>query len=221
MNARNAFSKTKTPEKNRQFNLGLRGPLVVNKTSIRFNVDGRRDEQATPIVALDDSATGSAAMSVRRPSDSTNCTLGIEHALNNNDTLRLEGRGGTARARTTAPADSTCPSARLNRDASNYSFRAQLQGVVRKNSLNELRLQITGQTATTSISQAPAIIVQDAFSRGGAGATTATRTASSSLPTTSTSTSARSTRCASARCSKAAATSTSTRNANGTFTFRR
>ena len=57
------------------------------------------------------------------------------------------------------------------RNGSNYSVRAQLQGIVRKNSLNELHLQMTGQTSTTlSTTQAQALIVQDAFSRGGSGA---------------------------------------------------
>src|SRR5215203_3954258 len=55
MNARNAFATTDTPEQNRQFNFGLRGPLGGNRTSIRFNVDGRRDTQGDTIVALDPS----------------------------------------------------------------------------------------------------------------------------------------------------------------------
>ena len=110
LNARNAFSMTKPPEVNRQFNLGLRGPLVVNKTSIRFNVDGRRDETASPIVAVDEFGNPFGG-NVRLPSDTTNYTVGIEHGLNNDNTLRFEGRRGTARARTSARVDSTCRSA--------------------------------------------------------------------------------------------------------------
>ena len=53
MNARNAFSQEKTPEQNRHFNLGPRGPIVNGKTSIRFSLDGRRDYQADTIVAID------------------------------------------------------------------------------------------------------------------------------------------------------------------------
>jgi hypothetical protein len=45
MNARNAFATSETPEQNRQFNMGLRGPIVKGKTSLRLNVDGRRDQQ--------------------------------------------------------------------------------------------------------------------------------------------------------------------------------
>ena len=71
MNARNAFATTETPEQNRQFNMGLRGPLGNSKTSIRFNVDGRRDSQADTIVALDEFGNRLGDV-VRRPTDSTN-----------------------------------------------------------------------------------------------------------------------------------------------------
>jgi hypothetical protein len=171
MNARNAFSQEKTPEQNRQFNMGLRGPIVVNRTSIRFNVDGRRDQQADTIFALDPQGNEVNAY-VRRPSDSTNLTIGIEHAVNNDMTLRLEGRGGTSSSENNGVGGFNLPERATNRAGNNYSFRAQLQGVVRKNSLNEFRVQMTGQKSeTTSVSQATAIVVQDAFTSGGAGAT--------------------------------------------------
>ena len=170
LNARNAFSMTKPPENNRQFNFGLRGPLVVNKTSIRFNVDGRRDETASPIVAVDEFGNPFGG-NVRLPSDSTNYTVGIEHALNNDNTLRFEGRRGTSSSENVGAGGFNLPERGSNRDGSNYSFRGQLQGIVRKNSLNELHVQFTGQTSTTiSSTQLPALIVQDAFSRGGSGA---------------------------------------------------
>jgi len=170
LNARNAFSMTKPPEMNRQFNMGLRGPLVVNKTSIRFNVDGRRDETANPIVAVDEFGNRIGG-NVRLPSDSTNYTVGIEHGLNNDNTLRFEGRRGTSSSENTGAGGYNLPERGSDREGSNYSFRAQLQGIVRKNSLNEIRLQVTGQTsATLASTQLPAIIVTDAFSRGGAGA---------------------------------------------------
>ena len=170
MNAKNAFATTETPEENRQFNFGLRGPLVRNKTSIRFNVDGRRDMQADTIVAIDESGSRLGDY-VRRPSDSTNVTVGIEHALTNTGTLRLEFRGGTSASRNNGVGGFNLADRGVNREGGNQQFRAQLQSVVGKNALNEVRLQYNGQTSTaTSVSSAPAIIVQDAFSRGGAGA---------------------------------------------------
>jgi hypothetical protein len=170
MNARNALATSETPEENRQFNFGLRGPLVSNKTSIRFNVDGRRDMQADTIVAVDELGNRLGDY-VRRPSDSTNVTVGIEHAVSNTDTLRLEFRGGTSASRNNGVGGFNLPDRATNREGENQQIRAQLQSVIGKGSLNEVRLQYNGQnSATTSVSDAPAIIVQDAFSRGGAGA---------------------------------------------------
>jgi hypothetical protein len=170
MNARNAFAKSDTPEENRQFNFGLRGPLVSNKTSIRFNVDGRRDMQADTIIAIDENGNRLGDY-VRRPSDSTNVTVGIEHALTNTETLRLEFRGGTSGSRNNGVGGFNLPDRATSREGNNQQVRAQLQGVVGKNALNEVRLQYNGQSSTTtSVSDAAAIIVQDAFSRGGAGA---------------------------------------------------
>ena len=93
MNARNAFATAETPEQNRQFNMGLRGPLVKGKTSIRLNVDGRRDQQSDTITALDEDGNRRGDV-VFRPSEQTNLTVGIEHALTKDQTLRLEYRRG-------------------------------------------------------------------------------------------------------------------------------
>jgi hypothetical protein len=170
MNAKNAFATTETPEENRQFNFGVRGPLVGSKTSIRLNVDGRRDMQADTIVAIDEFGNRLGDY-VRRPSNSTNVTVGVEHALTNTSTLRLEFRGGTSNSRNNGVGGFNLAERATNRDGTNQQFRAQLQGVIGKNALNEIRLQYNGQNSTTtSVSDAAAIIVQDAFSRGGAGA---------------------------------------------------
>ena len=93
MNARNAFATSETPEQNRQFNMGLRGPLVKGKTSIRLNVDGRRDQQSDTITALDENGNRMGDV-VFRPSEQTNVTVGIEHALTKDQTLRVEYRRG-------------------------------------------------------------------------------------------------------------------------------
>ncbi len=170
MNARNAFATKDTPEENRQFSLGLRGPLGSSKTSVRFNVDGRRDVQGDTIVAVDEFGTRLGDY-VRRPSDSTNVTVGVEHALSNTETLRLEFRGGNSASLNNGVGGFNLPERATNREGSNQQIRAQLQGVIGKNALNDVHIQYNGQSnSVSSASQAPAIIVQDAFSRGGAGA---------------------------------------------------
>ena len=111
LNARNAFARAETPEQFRRFNMGLRGPIVAGKTSLRFNVDGNRSFDSPTIIALNPDGT-EYRDTVRRPNESTNFTAGLEHALTNNQTLRLEYRGAEHDTPATrASATSTCRSA--------------------------------------------------------------------------------------------------------------
>jgi len=178
MNARNAFATAETPEQNRQFNMGLRGPIVKGKTSIRLNVDGRRDQQSDTITALDGNGNPLGDV-VFRPSEQTNVTVGVEHGLTRNQTLRLEYRVGDNATENLGVGGFNMPERGYNREGRNHQVRAQLQGLVGRTTLNELRLQVMHQrSASTSLSDAPAVIVLDAFSRGGAGVwnTTSSRT---------------------------------------------
>lgn len=169
MNARNAFSRTKTPEQIRVFNVGARGPLVAGKTSLRLGVDGRRNNESDTIVAVDDTGT-QLGLFVRRPSEQTNVMLGVESAVTPQQTFRLEVRRGDTLSSNNGVGGFNLPERAFERTGSSWQVRTQLQGLVGKKNLNELRLQINqNQSSVTSFSSAPTIVVLDAFSRGGAG----------------------------------------------------
>src|SRR5688572_23708805 len=169
MNARNAFATAETPEQNRQFNMGLRGPIVKGKTSIRLNVDGRRDQQSDTITALDLEGNRRGDV-VFRPSEQTNLTVGIEHGLTKDQTLRLEYRRGYSSTENLGVGGFNLPERGYNRSGGNHQVRAQLQGLIGKTTLNEIRLQFNQQDSeSASLTDLPAVIVLDAVSRGGAG----------------------------------------------------
>src|SRR4029079_9329295 len=169
MNARNAFATEKTPEQNRNFNLGARGPIIKGKTSIRLGLDGRRDYQADTIVAVDENGNRLGDY-VRGTCESTNATIGLEHALNNNQTLRLEYRRGENTVENNGVGGFNLPERAFNTHSENNQFRMQAQGIVGKSMLHEVRLQFyTQQNIQTSLSQAPTIVVLDTFTKGGAG----------------------------------------------------
>jgi hypothetical protein len=169
LNARNAFAATKTPEDINRFNMGLRGPLVAGKTSVRLNVDGNRSTESDTIFALDENGNR-VGDEFRRPSDRTNVTVGIEHALTKNQTLRLEYRAGENNSRNLGVGGFNLLERGYNRASNDSNVRAQVQGLIGKTTLNELRFEYRGQTTeSASLSTAPTIVVLDAFSRGGAG----------------------------------------------------
>jgi outer membrane receptor for ferrienterochelin and colicin len=181
MNARNAFATSETPEQNRQFNVGLRGPIVKGKTSLRLNVDGRRDQQSDTITALDETGNPMGDV-VFRPSQQTNVTVGLEHGLTRNQTLRLEYRRGDSSTENLGVGGFNLPERGYDRSSGNHQVRAQVQGLIGRTTLHELRLQFSQQNSTSiSLSNDPAIIVLDAFSEGGAGVWNETSTRSFEL----------------------------------------
>lgn len=168
LNARNAFARTQTPEQFRRFNAGLRGPLVRSKTSLRINVDGNRSFDSTTIVAL--LPEGRIGDQVKRPFEQTNVTVGIEHGATTNQTLRFEYRRSEDARRNLGVGDFNLMDRAFNRSSNEHQVRTSVQSILGRSALNELRVQWNHEdSGSESMSDGPAIIVIDAFSRGSAG----------------------------------------------------
>jgi len=169
LNARNAFAREQTPEQYRRFNAGLRGPIVSGRTSLRLNVDGNRSFDSGTIVAqLEDGS--SFASQFRRPVESTNVTMGIEHGLSNDQTLRIEYRREQDSRQNQGVGDFNLAERAFTRTGSEHQLRTSVQGLFAGRILNESRLQLNvSESESRSLSNAPTIRVIDAFTRGGAG----------------------------------------------------
>jgi hypothetical protein len=169
LNARNAFSKVQTPEEFRRFNMGFRGPLVTGKTALRFTVDGNRSYDTPAIFALNEDGSVFRDV-VRRPNESTNVTTGIEHALTNNQTLRLEYRRTENHAENQGVGDFTLAERATQRENREHQVRFQVQGLIGKTTLHEIRVQFNSQAnEASSLTSGPTINVLDTFNKGGAG----------------------------------------------------
>jgi hypothetical protein len=168
-NAKNAFARTETPEEFRRFNMGFRGPLVAGKTSLRLSLDGNRSYDTPAIFALNED--GSIYRNqVRRPSESTNITTGVEHALTNNQTLRLEFRRSQSEATNQGVGDYTFPERATERNGTDNQLRFQIQGLIGKTTLHEVRVQFNRQAnEASSLTEGPSINVIETFYKGGAG----------------------------------------------------
>ena len=169
LNARNAFAREQTPELFRRFTVGLRGPLVSGRTSIRLNVDGNRSFDSGTIVAqLGDG--GSFVGQFKRPVEATNVTLGLEHGLTADQTLRFEYRREQDARESQGVGNFDLQERAFTRTGTEHQWRTSLQGLFRGKILNESRLQVNvNESESRSLSDAPTIRVIDAFTRGGAG----------------------------------------------------
>lgn len=173
MNARNAFSPTQTPEQLRRFSTGFRGPLVKGRTSLRVNVDGNRSFDSATILAQ--TPTNRISDVIRRPIDQTSVTVGVEHGLSNKQTLRLEFRNTDGSNRNQGVGNFSLPERAFTSDRAEQQLRVTLQSTIGRGALNQLHLQVNRQdNSQVADSSAPSIIVQDAFSSGGAGVSNST-----------------------------------------------
>ncbi len=167
LNARNAQSLVETPEGTKQVQLQLRGPIVRNRTSFTLNVGGNDQFRSNSIIAVNQFGT-----QVKVPTENRNVNAAIEHALTRNSTLRLQYQlqGSQGRNQGLTPFD---PQERATETETRGNlYRAQVQGIVGKDMLNEIRFELNRRRSETiPASDAPAIIVPEAFSMGGAGIT--------------------------------------------------
>ena len=169
LNARNAFAREQTPEQFRRFSAGIRGPLVSGRTSLRLNVDGNRSfDSATIVAQLGDRSP--FASQFRRPTEATNVTVGLEHGLTSDQTLRFEYRREENARENQGVGDFNLIERAFARSGSEHQLRTSLQGLFRGKILNESRIQLNmSEDLSASASSAPTIRVIDAFTGGGAG----------------------------------------------------
>jgi hypothetical protein len=169
LDSKNAFADTKTPEQIGRFNTGIRGPIIPGKTSIRLDVDGTRSTTSNVIYALNEDGTPSGE-EFSRPSNRTNVEVQLEHALTQKQTLRVDFRNQQSDDDHLGVGGFNLIERGYSRDTTRHTIRGQLQGLVGKTSLNDFRVEVgTNDSTSSSATQAMAIVVRDAFSRGGAG----------------------------------------------------
>jgi hypothetical protein len=168
LNARNPFARTRLPDDFRRFTGTLSGPIVRGRTSLMATLDGTLSSDAQTIVAVVPGATVND--SVRRPSSRIEATAGIEQVFSRSQSLRLELQRRDERRSNLGVGDFALEERAYRRDAATNRLRATLQGVFGTSLLNQLRLEVRDESLSMrSAVDRPAIIVVDAFARGGAG----------------------------------------------------
>ena len=193
LNARNAFARTETPEEFRRFNMGFRGPIVAGKTSLRLSLDGNRSFD-TPA----DLRAERRRQHLPRPGPAAD---GVHQRHGRHRARADEQPDAAARVparseRSREPerrATSPCPNAPTSRAGNEDQVRVQVQGLIGKTTLHEIRVQFNRQDneSRRSLTDGPSIIVHRHVQQGRRRRRTATAPRGrSKWPTTSTSTSA-------------------------------
>jgi len=171
-NARDAFAATKTPQNIARIGGGIRGPIVLRKTSLRLNVERNESNTAANIYALTPDG-GPLLGFVSSPSHNTYGTLAVEHALTDMQTLRVEYQRQQNVVNNGGVGGFNLPERATNRTNGNGQLRMQVQGLFGRSTLNEFHVEVRDTwNNQASVSTAPSVNVLDAFNAGGAGVNT-------------------------------------------------
>lgn len=218
LNARNAFAPVRGPEQNRRFGFSFDGPLWPRHTSLFVAADALSAyDSKTIVAALPD---GNLNDIFRRPTRTLNLSARVEHALTKAHTLNAEYQRNANRQNGLGVGNFDLSERAYLSDQTEHLLRFSDSGMLSKRLVNELRFQARwNEVGMRSASADPAVLVLNAFNRGGAGISGARRArefeVADNLDFVFRSHAMR----AGLMAEAATYTSDDTRNANGTFTF--
>ena len=169
LNARQPQQTVETPSQERTIQFGVRGPIVAGKTSFSFNANGNARYNSNPIIAIDEFGRR-VDEAVRSTNDQAGFTLGVEHTLSANNSFLINFQRNESEGLNQGVGGFNLPERASTRLSDSNQARFRLQSVMGTTRLNELRVQVNASnTEAFSFSSAPTIVVQEAFTRGGAG----------------------------------------------------
>jgi hypothetical protein len=165
--ARPFFAPRRGPEQLRRLNFTLDGPLWKNHTSLFLSADATSSYDSKTVVAA--LPEGRFDDVTRRPARKLNLAARVEHALDKTHALRFEYQRNAGRQDNLGVGDFDLPERAYTLDQSEHILRLSESGVFAKRFLNEVRAQVRlTERETLALSDAPAVQVLNAFTRGGA-----------------------------------------------------
>ncbi len=167
LNARNAFAPLRGAEQFRRLEFTLDGPLRHNRTSLFLTVDGNQSSDGQTIVAA--LPGGNFTDWARRSSRTFYSAARVAHALSPTHNLNIGYEYNAQRNDNLGVGNYDLPERAYSFDRTEQVLRGTETGPIGNQLFSEFRFQL--RVADTSIrpaSDSPAIIVLDAFNRGGA-----------------------------------------------------
>ncbi len=167
LNSRNAFAPVKGAERNERYGFSLSGPLWRKHTSLAISVDGLDAFDSKTIVAA--LSSGFFSDSIRKPNTALNLSARVEHALSKSQMVRAEVQRNHSVAGNLGVGDFDLPERGYQQARTEQLFRLSASGSLRKSLFNELLVQWRAEeTRFDAQSDAPAVLVLNAFNSGGA-----------------------------------------------------
>lgn len=167
LSARNPFAARDGSEQYKRFGLALGGPLWRNRTSLFLSAEGTHTSDPKTIVAA--LPEGRFSDLFASPSQKLNFSTRIEHVLTQTHTLRGEYQRNIYSQEKLGVGNFDLPERAYSMRQSENLLRLSDTGMLTERFINEFRFQARWQQiGLQSASSAPALLVLNAFNRGGA-----------------------------------------------------
>ena len=168
MSAKSQFTATKGPEQMRGYGANIGGALVQGKSNFSLAINGQSSYSTPNLTAATPTGTRFDVLT-RQPFDTVNINGLLDYALTRDQTLRFGYSENDNTRKNLGIGAYDSPERAFSHDYHSYTFRALEAGPIGRRMFINSRMTMTWQNfGSTSAVEAPTIVVQDAFTTGGA-----------------------------------------------------
>lgn len=166
---RNPLVGQRGPAQSVMYGIGLNGTLINERASFHLNFNGQ-DSYATPVqYAATSTGQVRGNAPIRSPSDNAFYSGGFDYALTRDQVLRVNFNGSTFSRHNAGVGTYDLLERAYSSEDSSFGLYVQQNGPIGRRFVLNTRLSVFGSdTVARSVVEAPTIIVNDAFTSGGA-----------------------------------------------------
>ncbi len=169
MDGHNPLIGETTPAQSLTYGIGLNGTLVNERASFYLNLNGQ-NAYSTPVLyaaTLRGEVQGNAPL--RSPNDTSFYSGGLDYALTRDQVLRVNFNGSTSSRRNAGLGTYDLIGRGYSSDDRSFGLFVQQNGPIGRRFVLNTRLSVFGNDSKArSNTEAPTIVVNDAFTTGGA-----------------------------------------------------
>ena len=169
MDGKNPLVDERGPAQSLMYGIGLNGTLINERASFNINFNGQ-DSYSTPVLyAATPFGDVKGNTRLRSPADNAFFNGGLDYALTKDQVLRVNFNGSRFSRNNEGVGDYELIERAYSSENSSFGIYLQQNGPIGRRFVLNTRLAIYGNDSTASSAvEAPTIIVNDAFTNGGA-----------------------------------------------------
>ena len=170
LNARDPFATTRAPEQRRMYEGNLTGPVSNNKKHLTsFLITAEHDEQDAQAVIFARTPTGELRQNAPTPTRQNEFSARLTRQMSSKTTMSIQYNYEDRVARNQGVGGFNLPAVATNSHNREQEVRVSVNSILSPKLVHQVSFLIGGYKAPTlSVNNAPRVIVQDAFTSGGA-----------------------------------------------------